>query len=140
MPEDFILNPSALVLQELNSEHWHELVREGYRVGRLTMALEILTVIKILESTPAATMTSRQETVVTLETLLRDTGQLRDAEEAYRKLSEIRRLKFKPTVVPSSEPPGSASAGEVYEPRGPVLDVRPSSPLGRGPQRRDTPS
>lgn len=61
------------------------------RMGRIAMALEILTVVKVLEDHQL--MAEHEQMISVLMTLLVDQGLLGIGEEYYAELSEWRRIK-----------------------------------------------
>lgn len=101
----FISRPSALLrrlLRPSNSElAW-------FRHGQLSIALEILTGIKILEQLPIADERSRHEAISVLISLLVDLDLYDEAVKVYEELNEARRPSFQP------EPSPQASADAAY--------------------------
>lgn len=76
-----------------------------FRYGQLALGLEVVSLIRTLESIPVVNDAERQGTIATLHTLLREQG-LENAYEAYEMLAEWRRVKF----VRDASPRENASA------------------------------
>lgn len=89
----FIKDPSKVLWQYLQTKR-RPMVRELYEYGKLAMALEIITVVKTLDSLPVISELGRQETVSVLQTLLTDMGLDELAYDVYEQLNEWRRPKF----------------------------------------------
>lgn len=88
----------------------------GWILGRLSMALEILTVIKTLEDELVPMLTiNRSETISVLRTLLRDLDFEETAEEWYERLCEWRKPTFVSVPFAGLEGPVSPSS-EQREP------------------------
>src|SRR5262245_35579115 len=89
----FIAEPTR-VLQQYLREHQSQPM-SLWDAGRLSMALEILTTVEVLEfATPV--VGASPDPVNVLRTLLADVGMLDDAEEWYELLNVWRRVKFVP--------------------------------------------
>jgi len=94
---DYMKNPSSTFyeyVQTLEAEGKPFTSTEWYLAGEMAFALEMITLIKDLESMPVVTERSRQETISTLVTLLRETGLWDTANDTYRTLCRWRRPKF----------------------------------------------
>jgi hypothetical protein len=86
----------------------------GFQLGRMSMALEIITQIKALEELRAiASDLGRAEAVSALDTLLLDCGMRDVAYEMYEKLNGWRR----PAFSPEPERGGISDAGAVVWPQ-----------------------
>jgi hypothetical protein len=70
-----------------------------FRYGRLSMGLEIVSLIRTLELIPVVSEAEREGTIATLFTLLREQD-LEDAFEAYDALAEWRKVKFERVASP----------------------------------------
>jgi len=68
-------------------------IAPSYELGQLTVALEVVSLIRTLESIPVVSVAEKEGTIATLHTLLRE-SQLESAYEAYDALAEWRRVKF----------------------------------------------
>jgi hypothetical protein len=80
-----------------------------FNLGRMSMALEIITQIKALEELKAVVSDlGRAEAITALDTLLQDCGLREVAYEMYEKLNEWRHPKFLPVVSNERVPPGIA--------------------------------
>lgn len=77
-----------------------------FKHGQLAVGLEIVTLIRTLESLPVVSEAEREGTIATLHTLLREQG-LEGAYEAYDRLAEWRKVKF--VTAPSQRANGDAS-------------------------------
>jgi hypothetical protein len=92
------------------SEVWREYVRstgriEGFswEMGRMAMALEIITQIKILEEIKVMGDTARAQAVTALQTLLQDCGMGETAWQIYEDLDKWRRVRFYAEPAPEHE-------------------------------------
>jgi hypothetical protein len=86
----------------------------AFDYGRLALGLEVVTLIRTLESLPVVNDAEREGTVACLATLLREQG-LEDAYEVYDRLNDWRRVRFEPL------PPATDAVGV------PLLGYRPVS-------------
>lgn len=98
--EDFMARPTQ-VLEEYCRANGESL---DYHMGRMSMALEMLTAAHMLHSMRA------YEAVTAMETLLRDVELLEDAKAIYSGLAAWRRPKFAVSDVPYAEQPRTDGA------------------------------
>src|SRR4249920_2022226 len=70
-------------------------IRPSFGHGQLALGLEVVSLIRTLESFPVVNVAEREGTVATLHTLLREQG-LENAYEAYEMLAEWRKPRFVP--------------------------------------------
>jgi hypothetical protein len=70
------------------------------RIGRIAMAMEILTTVQVIED--HSVIASKYETIAVLETLLRDQGLDESAEQWYEFLARWRTIKFHDAVADAS--------------------------------------
>jgi hypothetical protein len=104
--DDFMRRPTEVFESYMALEYG--VPRGWYKYGRLSMALEILTVMRLLDE-HSGIVAHAQETISVLQTLLVDQDLFDDASMWYEKLSEWRRPKF--YVV--GDPDADASALEA---------------------------
>ena len=109
----FIKDPTDVFHAYMRSLNRPSVNRESFDCGRLCMALEIITQIKLFEETPILSDAVREECVSALHTILTDTGIEDEAYRWYEMLGEWR----KPTFV--TEP-------DALQPRTASVAVRPS--------------
>jgi len=81
-------------------------IRPSFGHGQLALGLEVVSLIRTLESFPVVNVAEREGTVATLHTLLREQG-LENAYEAYEMLAEWRKPKF---VASDASPQGNERA------------------------------
>jgi hypothetical protein len=121
----------------------HEMERD-LRWGQLALALEVVTLIRTLESIPVVNEWEREGTVATLHTLLREQG-LEEAYEVYETLATWRRVRFERVASPrasayaggwSVQSSGGNDPSSLREDRarGQLHRGKPDAPL---PARRD---
>lgn len=91
MSEIFIARPADLLRRQMGPRGEQA---AWFEAGMMAMALEILTVIKTVESLPIVDEGARQETVSVLHTLLMDLDVMEKADELYARLNEARKPKF----------------------------------------------
>jgi len=133
----YIMRPSELFKQYLG-EMMHE---TQFQYGMLGMALEIVTVIKTLESLPTASVGTRQETISVLHTLLQDLHLDEYAYEWYDRLNDWRRPKFLPEPASVALSPGLeriVGADVPPLPELPALASQLASDLGLGQEPEHT--
>lgn len=130
LPEGFMAEP-AKVLHGYVTSGGMTLSEFGYQIGALSVALEIITRIKLLESLPITTEVGRQEAITVLQTMLTELGISDLAYEWYEKLSEWRKPKFIPQ--------GQFERLEDALARGVVSDA-PGAPLRPSQGSDDAPS
>lgn len=118
MDEAFMADATKVLLAYMKSEQ----IPTGFGYGQLAVGLEIVSLIRTLESFPVVNDAERQGTVATLHTLLREQG-LENAYEAYEMLAEWRRIKFAP-VRSAPAPQGN---GVAVAPHGRGLTVSVSA-------------
>lgn len=127
----YMQNPTETLVEYLTRMGWLQVRDRQFRLGRLSLALEVITVIKTLEDERVPTMAlSKEETISVLQTLLQDCGLAEEAMEWYDRLSEWRRPKFVAENGPSPSrtsdalpPPSDAHASLGESPRrAPSLD------------------
>lgn len=98
----YIADPTSVFLQFLDQEHGMKPRRE-FLLGRMALALELLTVIKTLEDEVVPMLTlQRMEIISILETFLREQNLVEQANEWYDALDRWR----KPTFVSPDNPMG----------------------------------
>src|SRR5215831_16584561 len=85
---EFMSHPSDVLLMA-----WGNVVGSEYQLGRLAMALEVITSIRSIEDVPVLDERCKASVVAALETLIVD-QELEDAYTLYAELCEWRRLKF----------------------------------------------
>lgn len=154
MAVNFMKDPSRVLKAYLDSSPGRPVDSLDYHVGRLSMALEIITQIKALEELPVMSDSARAQAVTALDTLLQDCG-LRDVGyEWYDKLCEWRRVSLLPLpVVPSERVPAGIAAvvdadgprllGTIHgissEPASPEAEIAPRSKPPAEPEERHGP-
>src|SRR5262245_35382818 len=94
MTDAFMADAAAVYKAYLTAQR----VRPTYALGRLEMGLEVVSLIRTLESFPVVNEAEREGTVATLHTLLREQG-LENAYEVYDELANWRRPVFVPEHV-----------------------------------------
>jgi hypothetical protein len=105
MDEAFMADATKVLLAYMKRNS----VDMDFKHGQLAVGLEIVSLIRTLESFPVVNDAERQGTVATLHTLLREQG-LENAYEAYEMLAEWRRIKFAPVRnVPAPQGNGVAA-------------------------------
>lgn len=136
----FISRPSDTLWAYLREERAPG-SRRWYEYGQLAMALEVVTLIKVVESLPVVGEVGRQETVSALQTLLVDTGLSDYAWQVYDELGKWRRVKFLET---EREPAGtvvvvsSGRQGLLFDPSS-FLEERGDDSSLRDEQREPSP-
>lgn len=90
-------------------------ISPDFKHGQLAVGLEIVSLIRTLESFPVVNDAEKEGTIACLHTLLFEQG-LESAYEAYDTLAEWRKVRFVPS---SSRPPN----GGVVDQHGPGLRV-----------------
>lgn len=90
-----------------------EVVRHHLYFGRLAMALEVITVVKIIEE--YSLLATKEDTISVLQTLIVDQELMDDATEWYHKLCDWRRIKLDDAAyeVPDVQPSERAAPGDV---------------------------
>lgn len=90
----FMSHPTTVLLQYLSKEDQVRRIgkKSPFEWGRLAMALEILTQMKILQSLPLTDLTIQLESA--FQALLVDTGMMDEAERWYEKLDAWRTPRF----------------------------------------------
>ena len=92
----FIARPTRVLIDYLTQEVGSE-PRMEFNLGRLAMALEIITVVKTIEDEVVPMLAlQREEIVSVLTTLLRDQDLAEVAEEWYERLNQWRNVSFVP--------------------------------------------
>jgi hypothetical protein len=93
-PSVFISNPTAVLQQYLSSHQRDKVVAktDGFYWGRLAMALEILTQMKIVQSLPFTDLTIQLESAY--QSLLVDQGMMDEAQKWYERLDAWRAPRF----------------------------------------------
>jgi hypothetical protein len=94
----YIMRPSEVFKAYLSEKM--TVPEDAIQFGMLAMSLEVVTVIKTLESLPTTAVGTREETISVLHTLLQDVGLDVYAYEWYERLNDWRR----PSFVPVHEP------------------------------------
>jgi hypothetical protein len=94
MHESFMADAAAVYKAYLRAQR----AKPTYALGRLEVGLEIVSLIRTLESFPVVNEAEREGTVATLHTLLREQG-LENAYEVYDQLANWRRPVFVPEHV-----------------------------------------
>jgi hypothetical protein len=154
----FLARPTVVLRQFLEQEHDLKPRREFY-LGRLSMALELITVIRTLEDELVPMLAlQRAETISVLQTLLQDQGLAEQAMQWYDALSLWRQPRFEPDVVrgatddavvrlrqlATSDPssPGGALQGALVlaDSKRALLDTDQSLALPSGESEQPTPS
>jgi hypothetical protein len=147
-------NPTSVWLSYLSVVYGHKLKgRAPFDYGRVAMALEIVSKIKLLESLPVTTEYGRQEAISALHTILVETGLAESVYDLYEQLNDWRRPKFAPSQQPEPSPSATAgadgpwpqrryvslfSAAEEPESEQPPLGSTDEWPLGRRSPREDS--
>lgn len=109
MPTVFMSHPSQVLMQYLASgERMGKMT--AYQAGKLSVALELLTQIKILHSMPLTEDSASLEGA--LQGFLVDQGLMDDAERWYERLDAWRTPTF---VREASAPAGVSSARATHE-------------------------
>jgi hypothetical protein len=101
--ESFMAHATEVLLAYMRAKR----ISPDFKHGQLAVGLEIVSLIRTLESFPVVNEEEREGTVATLHTLLREQG-LENAYETYEMLSEWRSVK----IVDSSFSP--QATGGVY--------------------------
>ena len=84
-----------------------------FRFGQLALGLEVISLIRTLESIPVVNVAEKEGTISCLHTLLREQG-LENAYEAYETLAEWRKIRFVPVGnAPVRRGNGDASARQL---------------------------
>lgn len=108
MTEEFMKRPTDVLLMAVGAMSQEEM--SAFRLGRMAMGLELITVIRSLEGIPALDEGMTAAVVASLETLLVD-QRLTDAYTLYDVLSASRR----PVFVPVPEHEDIADASDSHE-------------------------
>lgn len=119
---NFMANPSSVLWEYLERSVRAPVdERDMFMYGQLALALEIVSLIKNLESYPVVTELGRQEAISALHTLLVEKGLADQAYEVYDVLCEWRRPKFDriPVVPDERVPRGIAVVVGPYDGRPP---------------------
>jgi hypothetical protein len=105
MSLNYMSNPTLVLDEYLRSKG----IRKTFEYGQLAMALELVSLIKTVESIPVVTDVGRQELITALHTLLQEKG-MDQAYEIYDALCRWRRPRFMGIHVEPDErvPPGIA--------------------------------
>ena len=119
----FMSHPTTVLRQWLMQETPLGVVERDFNLGRLAMALEVLTQIKILHDLPLTELSAHVEGA--LQALLIDQGLMDDAEKVYEKLDAWRAPKFVADHG-GDKPTGrvSGSASSVVAPEGALARTR----------------
>lgn len=134
--DEFMERPTDVLVSYLarRNKRAEGQIRRQLRYGRLAMALEIITVMKIIED--HSLLPSKEDTIAVLQTLIVDQELLEDAGQCYEVLNEWRKIKFYDDasyVAPDVQP------SEHVAPRGTTLP-RGSNDAPHGSDRSRDPS
>ena len=89
MSESFMADATSVLMAYMQAQK----VRPTFAYGQLAVGLEVVSLIRTLESFPVVNVAEKEGTIATLHTLLREQG-LENAYEAYEMLAEWRRVRF----------------------------------------------
>ena len=137
MPSDsYMARPTEVFWKWLTVKHEATLREEQYfLMGRIAMALEVLTVVKTLEES-SLLIFSPHETISVLRTLLVDQDIDVAAQQVYDHLAEWRKVKF----ADVSDEVASAHASEPEARRGVLTLLEHTLALPGSDQSPDPPS
>jgi hypothetical protein len=103
LSEAFIANPTTVLMAYMRGNQ----IKASFAHGQLAVGLEVVSLIRTLESIPVVSEQEKEGTIATLHTLLREQG-LEGAYEAYDALADWRKVRFVPE--PSLRANADASA------------------------------
>src|SRR5262245_58402896 len=89
MSEAFMSRPTDVLKTYMTANR----LPRSFEFGQLAMGLEVVSLIRTLESFPVVNDAERQGTIATLYTLLRE-NDLEDVFDLYERLSDWRQVKF----------------------------------------------
>lgn len=92
--EDFMQRPTEELCSYLAAQSGTtpEAIRRMLHAGRVAMAMELMTVAKIIED--HSLLPSKEDTIAVIQTLIIDQDLLEAADEWYHRLSDWRRIKL----------------------------------------------
>jgi hypothetical protein len=116
MPRDFMARPTDVFVSYLAQRQGTEETAERLLMttGRLAMALEVVSVIRLLEDHEAL-VTHANEAISILQTLLNDQN-LHSVHDIYDELCEWRRIKLADDAS-YSDPNGDSPSDDEAQPR-----------------------
>jgi hypothetical protein len=129
--DDFMARPTDELVSYLAERPTNSRGRDAFmlRMGRIAMAMEIMTVVKVLEEHQL--LAEHEQMISVLKTLIVDQDLSVDAEQWYEYLSEWRKLKLVPVELGYVQPSDA----------GPIHDAQPSdagTPRGTQPPHGST--
>jgi len=105
--EGFMADATSVLMAYMGQNQ----MRMDFKYGRLAVGLEVVSLIRTLESIPVVNVNEREGTVATLHTLLREQG-LEDAYELYDGLAKWRQVTFVSDRAPS-QPTNGGAGGQL---------------------------
>jgi hypothetical protein len=92
--EDFMQRPTEELCSYLAAQSGTtpEAIRKMLHAGRVAMAMELITVAKVIED--HSLLPSKEDTIAVIQTLIIDQDLLEAADEWYHRLSDWRRIKL----------------------------------------------
>ena len=92
--DDFMRRPTETMVSFMATVSGvpEERMRRVLQLGRIAMAMELMTVVQIIDE--YSLLPSKQDTISVIQTLIVDQDLLEDADEWYKRLSEWRRIKL----------------------------------------------
>lgn len=143
--DDFMRRPTEVFVSYMATAFGYDedRVRKMMRLGRIAMAMEVMTVAQLIED--YSLLPTKEDTISVLQTLIIDQELLEDADAWYKTLSQWRRIKLDPDVHGSVQPASDDSHPDAQpspdaSPRGAPLRHEQLDALLDTGQTKDPPS